>query len=366
MHTPLTGRARSRRDLVFLVAVNITLQVMTTSSAQAQGLIVNSGSNGIVRYDEKTGLSLGTIATTGSGAGNLFPNFGMAFGPGGDLFVASGNNSYGCEVLRYGSTGAFKGVFISPPTPFSGYQSCDGIIFGPDGNIYTTERLADTVQRFSGQTGALLGDFVTAGSGGLNGPFSLAFGPDGNLYTTSLRNNSVFRYDGTTGAYLSTFVPAHSGGLNAPIGLAFGPDANLYVTSYFSPLATTVLRYDGKTGAPMGAFISESDSLRANLDGLFGITFGPDGRLYVVNQSGPASSVVRFDSRTGAFVDKFITGLPFPQSVAFTPRPTICAPDGNVIDSATACSTAGSGTGSTPTETALPTSNCSTTSTATG
>jgi hypothetical protein len=333
MRTPLGGHPMSGRRLAFLVAAIVAFPVMTASDLQAQGLFVNSGANGIVRYDEKTGVSLGILIPTGSGAGNLFPTFGMAFGPGGDLFVASGNHSYGCEVLRYNaSTGASKGAFVSPPGPNTAYRGCEGLVFGPDGNLYTSSNLADIVQRFDGQTGAYLGDFVSAGSGGLNGPLGLAFGPDGNLYVASLRNNSVFRYNGTTGAYLSTFVPAHGGGLNAPVGLAFGPDANLYVTSYFSPLASTVLRYNGQTGASMGPFISEADSFLASLNALDGITFGPDGRLYVVNQSGPASSVVRFDSRTGAFVDKFVTGLPFPQTVAFTPRPTICAPDGNVVD----------------------------------
>ena len=204
------------------VAVFLAVSMLGVSQTSAQGLLLNSGSAGIVRINETTGAPEGVLIPTGSGPGQLFPTFGMAFGPSGDLFVASGNNSHGCEVLRYSVSGQFLGVFVSPPA--SGGPSCDGVTFGPDGNLYTTDRILDVVQRYNGQTGAYIDDFVTAGSGGLNGPMSLAFGPDGALYVTSLRNNSVFRYNGTTGAYLSTFVPAMSGGLMAPVGLAFGPD----------------------------------------------------------------------------------------------------------------------------------------------
>ena len=52
----------------------------------------------------------------------------------------------------------------------------------------------------------------------------------------------------------------------------------------------------------------------------------------MVNQDGPASSVVRFDARSGAFVDKFVTGVAFPQTLLFTPRGLVCGSQGNVID----------------------------------
>jgi streptogramin lyase len=319
-----------KRVLAASVAWSIAVSILAVPDANAQGLLLNSGSAGIVRINETTGASLGTIVPTGSGAGQLFPTFGMTFGPSGDLFVASGNNSHGCEVLRYSPAGVFRGVFVSPP--LSGGPSCDGVIFGPDGNLYTTDLINDVVQRYNGETGAFMSNFVTGGSGGLNGPISLAFGPDGALYVTSLRNNSVYRYDGTTGAYLSTFVPAGSGGLNAPVGMTFGPDGNLYVTSYFSPSWSTVLRYNGQTGAFIDVFVPDTEAAKGSLNALKGITFGPDGHLYVVNSNGPASSVVRFDSRSGAFVDKFVTSVAFPQTVIFTPRGEVCGAQGNVTD----------------------------------
>ena len=74
----------------------------------------------------------------------------------------------------------------------------------------------DEVLRYDGSTGAFLGAFVSAGSGGLDDPTGLAFGPDGNLYVGSFfdRVDQVLRYDGATGAFLDAFVSAGSGGVD--------------------------------------------------------------------------------------------------------------------------------------------------------
>jgi hypothetical protein len=42
------------------------------------------------------------------------------------------------------------------------------------------------------------------------------------VYVTSFDNDSVLKFDADTGAFLGVFVPAGSGGLNGPTGLTFG------------------------------------------------------------------------------------------------------------------------------------------------
>lgn len=102
---------------------------------------------------------------------------------------------------------------------------------------------------------------------GLNGPYALTFSPwDGNLYVSSFGSNQVVRFDGRTGAQLGVFVAAGSGGLSGPVGLTFGPDVNLYVTSYGT---NQVLKYDGRTGAFLSVFVS------AGLNGPYALTFYP-------------------------------------------------------------------------------------------
>ena len=65
-----------------------------------------------------------------------------------------------------------------------------------------------------------------------------------DLLVTSWNTNSVLRYDGATGALVGTFVASGSGGLNRPHSATFGPDGNLYVTSFAND---RVLRYDGQS-----------------------------------------------------------------------------------------------------------------------
>ena len=77
-------------------------------------------------------------------------------------------------------------------------------------------------------------------------------------------------------------------------GLTFGPDGNLYVTD--SGGQGRVERYNGTTGAYIGTFARPSDP--------GGITFGPDGNLYVANRGG--NDVLRFNGTTGALIDTFV------------------------------------------------------------
>ena len=70
--------------------------------------------------------------------------------------------------------------------------------------------------------------------------------------------NEVKRYDAATGAFLGNFVTAGSGGLSSFVGngLGFGPDGNLYVASNdkFSGVGN-VLRYSGASGAFLGVLL---------------------------------------------------------------------------------------------------------------
>lgn len=128
------------------------------------------------------------------------------------------------------------------------------------------------------------------------GPMAMAAPRD--LFVSSEGTHSVKRYDGVTGvtgAYLGDFVAAGSGGLGGPQGIAFGPDGNLYVSSRDSGV---VIRYDGQTGAFLNVFTTGA-TLAFPAD----MTFR-DGFLWVADFS-PAGGIKRFDANTGVFVDNF-------------------------------------------------------------
>ena len=128
-------------------------------------------------------------------------------------------------------------------------------------------------------------------------PQTIRFGPDGDLYVTSCLSDSVLRYQGTTGECMGHFVAPGSGGLKHPEGFTFGPDGCLYVLS-----ETGVLRYDGTTGEFIGEFVAQG---AGGLAGGQMPIFGPDGCLYVTCFS--SESIPRYDGETGKFIDMFVT-----------------------------------------------------------
>jgi WD40 repeat protein len=225
-----------------------------------------------------------------------------------DLFVGS----YGTDkILRYDSVGNFLGDFASG----GGLDGPTKFVFGPDSTgdgkpeFYVNSYLNDKVLRYNGVTGAFIDTFVTAGSGGLDGPEGLAFGPDGNLYVSSHFVDKVFRYNGTTGAYIDTFVTAGTGGIDNPRDLVFGPDNNLYVGNDGNK---SVLRYNGSTGAAMPS-PGNSGAIYASNGGTNfhrGLLFGADGNLFVTTDEAGTGGVLRYEGpggvNPGQLVDIFV------------------------------------------------------------
>lgn len=101
--------------------------------------------------------------------------------------------------------------------------------------------------------------------------------------------------------------------LDGPMGITFGPDGNLYIASRFTD---SILRYDGQTGALRGIFVT---SRAGDLNSPFFLIFGPDGDLYVSSTGN--HSVLRFNGQTGQFIDAFVPprggGIAEPTGLAF-------------------------------------------------
>ncbi len=146
------------------------------------------------------------------------------------------------------------------------------------------------------------------------GMTTLAVGAMATLEITATVNPGVGD-PGGTGAFIDDFVSAGSGGLTTPEGLTFGPDGNLYVASDGTD---QVLRYDGTTGAFIDVFVSAASG---GLDRPRDLVFGPDGNLYVSSRS--TNEVLRYDGTTGAFIDAFVSagsgGLITPEGLTFGP-----------------------------------------------
>ena len=247
-------------------------------------------------------------------------------------------------VHRFNSvTGEFVDVFVPPG--HGGLAATLTLLFGPDGNFYVGDRLTHSIRRYDARTGAPLGqpgaavddaEFVKGHEQGMGtaDPQFFAFGPDGNIYAVSIATHRVLRYDGTTGAFIDEFVPELTAGMDTPSGITFGPDGHLYVGS---SATDRVLRFHGVTGEYLGDFVTAGSG---GLDLPVGLTFGPDGNLYVASAATPeVSSVLRYDGRTGAFIDAFIPpggAVTGPRSLAFIEKITMChQPSGHADDART-------------------------------
>jgi hypothetical protein len=148
---------------------------------------------------------------------------------------------------------------------------------------------------YDGDTGAMVEELVPAAAGLLD-PGKITFDADGNLFTSITTQDggprpTIVRVDHSTQA-VSTFVPANYGGLLNVHGLTFGPDGHLYVAD---ASGHQILRYDGSTGTFLGTFVSPGQGLIAPSD----LLFGPDRTgdlhpdLYV--SSNGSDQVLMFD-----------------------------------------------------------------------
>lgn len=188
---------------------------------------------------------------------------------------------------------------------------------GAQAALLVSNTRGNNVVMIDDKTGAYLGDFITAGSGGLTDPDDVTIGPDGKVYVSSGGNTtgSILRYS-SSGAFIDTFATGN--GLKRPYGNAFGPDGNLYVASFRSD---QILRYSGSTGAFIDVFAQGNGSAAGLLNGPNDLVFAPNGMLYVTTQGSVADGMggisYQFDSQLLAYSVSTGAG-----SVIATPSPT--------------------------------------------
>jgi sugar lactone lactonase YvrE len=231
--------------------------------------VVDTTNNRVLEYappfptGEAASLVIGQKSLTGAGdtspSGGLFGPTGLAFGPGGNLWVVdSGNN----RVLEF-------------TTPFSNGESASLVIGQPT---------------FGGYIG-------TTTAGGLNSPSYLAFDGTGDLWVTDQGNNRVLEFTTpfSTGekasvvigqADFTAFAPSSTTSAKSlfePLGVAFDSVGNLWVVDsaehrvleYNAPFSTDQAA-SLVIGQPSLTVGSSSTGLNA-----YAIAFDSSGNLWI-------------------------------------------------------------------------------------
>ncbi|MEX2168375.1 MAG: NHL repeat-containing protein [Pirellulales bacterium] len=256
----------------------------------------------VMQFDGQAGSF---VANFVDGIANLDPR-GLLFTPDGNLLVASPETD---SIYEFnGTTGDYIRVFASHADLFE----ANLMTFGPDGDLYVSNVPSGSpgpghrIMRFDGVTGNYLGIFATTD---LWNPQAMAFLPNGDLIVANSLYDNILRFD-DSGSLLGEFVPATSGGLDGPAGMAIGQNGNLFVTSGID----SILEFDGNTGEFVRVFASGEGLSKPR-----GIVFGPNGNLFVTNDN--TDAVTQFDGATGTFIDAFAvgSGLDHPYDLVFKP-----------------------------------------------
>ncbi|MGB3237240.1 MAG: NHL repeat-containing protein [Geitlerinemataceae cyanobacterium] len=317
---------------IFTVSASIILGSVASfcwnaSPARAVLLVGNTtssdlGGSNVLKFDEFTGEFLGEFIATGSGG--LSSPDDLTFGPDGNLYISSGNDSATPEtepsaILRFdGKTGTFLDVFAKSDRLNRPY----GNAFGPDGNFYVASFLSDEILRFDGKTGDFLDVFASGNQlpGGLNGPNDLLFTPDGKLLVTTQGSvavngaadfsfglpSQILKFDlatGTSSIFADQPQPSpDSFGFVSFLGLAISPDGKLFASDFANGIRT----YDLGTGELLD-FISTNYTGTSPSNNFIGsLAFTPNGNLFTVGfdfTQENVGTILRYDG---------ITGMPLP------------------------------------------------------
>lgn len=318
------------------------------SRSSAFDILVGSCyTHNVLRFDGKTGKYLGEFVRAGAGGLNC-PEGEMIFGDDGFLYVSSFSFpvlrhpwepllpppentkdkqpvfqstpeaiTYNDQVLRFdGKTGEFVDVFIPPSAILNGPH---GLAFTREGNAFVATRFSSSLLLHDSKNNRVKQILIENQKYKLSNRIdsqlvfrdlnSISVGPDGKVYVASYQTGDIFQFDRETGDLLRRFVNAHeSHWMKHPHNVLFGPDKNLYVTNISEDKQHSILRFDGRTGNFMDVFVDGKDP---KIEYPSDIAFAPDRSLLVVDCS--AGAVFRYDGVTGKFLNTLVppnSGLP--------------------------------------------------------
>jgi sugar lactone lactonase YvrE len=144
-----------------------------------------------------------------------------------------------------------------------------------------------------------------------------------DVIVTGYAENSILRFNETTGTAGTPIIAPNSGagnGFLAPAGMTFGPDGFLYVSCQDSVFAPGSPDFIMKVNPSSGAFSPFATLATGYVPA--GLRFGSDGNLYVSRNGGQSAGagtgfVDKYNGTTGAFISHVVSNLTQPTGVTF-------------------------------------------------
>jgi hypothetical protein len=169
------------------------------------------------------------------------------------------------------------------------------------GYLLITDSTSDTVGMYDPNDGTYLGDLIN-GVGLFSTPINAIRGPDGNIYVSDQVADSVFVFD-QAGNYLSTYADA-SDGLDNIRGIDFR-GTHLFVSTSPTSSPKCIAEFSGP-------HIRLPDFIQDGSDP-FDILFLPDGRALVADIAGSTDNI-RLYSATGV-LQQVLFQINFPEQI---------------------------------------------------
>jgi DNA-binding beta-propeller fold protein YncE len=240
-------------------------------------------------------------------------------------YVSSESDRLG-DIFKYNrDTGVLEKVLVphtdsnAPYAPHGIVQKGSQLYVADLGNL----GIPGNVSVYDEESGKFLGNLAQNAIQDLNyHPRAVVFGPDGNLYVSDRDLSDAHLKAGQIGGHVLRFTPSgkfidvfiHDNGgvnqLNRPEGLVFGPDGNLYITSFRDNNNPNTDTDSIRIYSANGEFLRKIDlypvghpEQRAYAQA---ILFGPNGRLFVPITNGLNHGEVRRYNVADGTYDSFI------------------------------------------------------------
>jgi virginiamycin B lyase len=262
------------------VSGRLKVHRIPTDNSQPRDIVL--GSDGAMWFTESRleVSQIGRLDPSGDITELLVPSEGgqpseIVSGPDGALWFTQPSGFPDAYIVRVTTTGEFTKFAPTECDPVSGGCSIvpSDIAVGPDGNLWFTEAIRNSIGRLTPTGVFTFFPIPTAGAG----PNGITPGPDGALWFTEFQANQIGRIDPATGT-ITEFGTSSGGGWR----IATGADGKLYFTI---PFTSSIGRLDPVTGT-ITEFALETPSQPR------GIVLGPDGNVWFTEYNADALSQI--------------------------------------------------------------------------